>query len=149
MTNLRSNRFASCVGFQLAAVLLILSISLSAKAAGVKVIANASVAESSISSGDLKAVFLLDKDSLGGGHVQPVLSKGGATHEAFLKEYIGRSDSALQAFYRSLVFTGKGSMPKALGSDAEVVAYVAKTKGAIGYVSGDASAEGVKSLQVK
>ena len=149
MTNIRFFRFAGSMGFQLAAVLLILSSSLSVRAAGVKVIANSSVAGTSISSADLKAVFLLDKDSVGGGHVQPVLSKGGATHEAFLKEYIGRNDSALQAFYRSLVFTGKGSMPKALGSDAEVVAYVAKTKGAIGYVGSDASAEGVKSLQVK
>jgi len=149
MTNKRFFRSAGSMGFQLAAVLLILSSSLSARAAGVKVIANSSVAESAISSGDLKAVFLLDKDSLGGGHVQPVLSKGGPAHEAFLKDYIGRNDSALQAFYRSLVFTGKASMPKALGSDAEVVAYVAKTKGAIGYVSSDASTEGVKSLQVK
>jgi ABC-type phosphate transport system substrate-binding protein len=40
-------------------------------------------------------------------------------------------------------------MPKTVGSDAEMVAYVAKTKGAIGYVGGDASAEGVKTLQVK
>jgi ABC-type phosphate transport system substrate-binding protein len=77
------------------------------------------------------------------------LIKGGPAHEAFLKEYLGKSDTALQAFYRSLVFTGKASMPKILGSDAEVVAYVAKTKGAIGYVSPDASTAGVKTLQVK
>lgn len=120
-----------------------------ASAADVKVIANSSVGASSISAGDIKDVFLLDKDSLGGSHVEPVLTKGGATHEAFLKSYLGKNDSALQAFYRSLVFTGKASMPKILGSDAEVVAYVAKTKGAIGYVSSGANTEGVKTLQVK
>ena len=118
-------------------------------AADVKVIANNSVSSSSVSSGDLQAVFLLDKDSLGGNHVEPVLEKGGPAHEAFLKEYLGKSDSALQAFYRSLVFTGKGSMPKSVGSDAEVVAYVAKTKGAIGYVSSATAADGVKTLEVK
>ena len=94
-------------------------------------------------------MFLLDKDSLGGSHVDPVLIKGGPAHEAFIKEYLGKSDSALQAFYRSLVFTGKASMPKSLASDAEVVAYVAKTKGAIGYVSNGANTEGVKTLEVK
>jgi ABC-type phosphate transport system substrate-binding protein len=78
-----------------------------------------------------------------------VLAKSGAAHEAFLNEYLGKSDSALQTYYRSLVFTGKGSMPKALGSDAEVAAYVAKTKGAIGYVSAGSSSEGAKTLQVK
>jgi len=126
-----------------------LCVSWQAQAAGVKVIANPSLSASSISSGELKDVFLLDKDSLAGGHVEPVLVRGGAVHEAFLKAYLGKSDSALQAFYRSLVFTGKASMPKTLATDAEVVAYVVKTKGAIGYVSDAASTEGAKTLQVK
>jgi hypothetical protein len=120
-----------------------------AQAAGVKVIANPSVVANAISAGEIKDVFLLDRDSLGGSHVEPVLTKGGPAHEAFLKQYLGKSDAVLQAFYRSLVFTGKASMPKTLGSDAEVVAYVAKTKGAVGYVSGDANTAGVKTLQVK
>jgi hypothetical protein len=118
-------------------------------AADLKVIANPSVSASSISSADIQAVFLLDKDSVSGSHVEPVVSKGGSTHEAFLKAYMGKNDSALQAFYRSLVFTGKASMPKELASDAEIVAYVAKTKGAIGYVSEGASTDGVKVLDVK
>jgi hypothetical protein len=44
--------------------------------------------------------------------------------------------------------TGKVSMPKAFNSDAEVIAYVAKTRGAIGYVSASAGTEGVKVLDV-
>jgi ABC-type phosphate transport system substrate-binding protein len=121
----------------------------SIQAAGVKVIANSSVADATVSVDDLRSVFLQEKDSLGGSHVEAVMEKGGPTHEAFLKEYMDKSDSALQSYYRSLVFTGKGSMPKTVGSDAEMVAYVAKTKGAIGYIGGDAPAEGVKTLQVK
>ncbi|SPE32990.1 conserved exported hypothetical protein [Candidatus Sulfopaludibacter sp. SbA3] len=118
--------------------------------ADLKVIANSSVGASSVSVDDLKGVFLATKSSLSdGSHVEPVLEKGGATHEAFLKEYIGKTDTALQTYYRSLVFTGKASMPKQLASDAEVVAYVAKTKGAIAYVSAGASTEGVKTLDVK
>ena len=39
-------------------------------------------------------------------------------------------------------------MPKALGSDAEVVAYVARTRGAVGYVSSAANTEGVKALAI-
>jgi hypothetical protein len=133
----------------LAVAVLVLCVSWPTQAAGVKVIANPSVKADSISAGDVQAVFLLDKDSLGGSRVDPVLSKGGSAHEAFIKQYLGKNDTALQAFYRSLVFTGKASMPKILGSDAEVLAYVAKTKGAIGYVSPNASAAGVKVLTVK
>lgn len=121
-----------------------------APAADAKVIANESVKSSSISAGDLKGVFLATRMALGdGSHVEPVLQKGGATHEAFLKEFVGKTDAALTTYYRSLVFTGKASMPKTLGSDAEVAAYVAKTRGAIGYVSAGASAPGSKTIDVK
>jgi ABC-type phosphate transport system substrate-binding protein len=121
-----------------------------ASAADVKIIANESVGAASISADELKGVFLATKTSLSdGSHVVPVLEKGGPAHEAFLKDYLGKTDSALETYYRSLVFTGKASMPKTLGADAEVVAYVAKTKGAIGYVSADAATEGVKTLEMK
>lgn len=135
--------------FFFAVSVLALAAPFQAFAADVKVIANNSVSASSVSSGDLQAVFLLDKDSLGGSHVEPVLEKGGAAHENFLKAYLGKSDSALQAFYRGLVFTGKASMPKTVASDADVVAYVARTKGAIGYVSAGAATSGVKVLEVR
>lgn len=119
-------------------------------AADLKVIANLSVAASSVSADELKSVFLETKTSLSdGGRVEPVLGKGGPVHEAFVKEYLGKTDAALQTYYRSLVFTGKAAMPKMLGSDADVVAYVAKTKGAIGYVSAGAGTDGVKTLTVK
>jgi ABC-type phosphate transport system substrate-binding protein len=121
-----------------------------ASAADFKVVANPSVKASEISLDDLKSVFLGTRTSLpDGSQVEPVLAKGGATHEAFLKEYLGKSDSALSTYYRSLVFTGKGAMPKSLESDAEIAAYVARTKGAIGYVSAAATAPGTKTLDVK
>jgi ABC-type phosphate transport system substrate-binding protein len=122
----------------------------SARAADIKVIANPSVSAASVSTDELKGVFLATKTSLSdGSHVEPVVLRGGATHEAFLKEYIGKTDAALETYYRSLVFTGKASMPKALASDSDMVAYVAKTKGAIGYVSAAAATEGAKTLEIK
>ena len=47
------------------------------------------------------------------------------------------------------MFTGTAPMPKRFGSDAEVVAYVAKTKGAIGYVGAGAITAGVKTIGMK
>ena len=119
-------------------------------AADLKIIANPSVGASSVSADELKGVFLATKTSLSdGSHVEPVLEKDGPTHEAFLKEYNGKTDSAFETYYRSLVFTGKASMPKTTPSDADMVVYVAKTKGAIGYVSAGAATSGVKTLDVK
>ena len=119
-------------------------------AADIKIIANSSVGASAVSADELKGVFLATKSSLSdGSHVEPVLEKDGPAHEAFLKEYIGKTDSAFETYYRSLVFTGKASMPKTTPSDADMVAYVAKTKGAIGYVSAGAATACVKTLEVK
>ena len=118
--------------------------------ADLKIIANSGVAASTISAEELKGIFLATRTSLSdGSRVEPVLEKTGDTHRAFLKAYMGRTESALETYYRSLVFTGKGLMPKSFASDAEVVAYVAKTKGAIGYVSAGASTGGVKTLEVQ
>jgi hypothetical protein len=120
-----------------------------AQAGDIKIIANESVGATSISAEELKGVFLSTKTSLSdGSHVVPVLEKGGPVHEAFLTK-LGKSDSALETYYRSLVFTGKASMPKTLVADAEVIAYVAKTKGAVGYVAADAVTDGVKTLEMK
>ncbi len=129
---------------------LVLFAAAAMQASEIKLIANPSVGASSISSDEIKGVFLATKTSLSdGSHVEPVLEKGGPVHEAFVKEYLGKTDAALQTYYRSLVFTGKAAMPKVLASDAEVSAYVAKTKGAIGYVSAGAAGDGVKILEVK
>jgi TonB family protein len=120
-----------------------------ALASEVKLIANPSVRADTISAGELKKVFLEERITLGDGtHVEPVLEKDGPVHEAFLRECLGGTDEDLQNYYRALVFSGRGSMPKELGSDEEVVAYVAKTRGAIGYVGVRSDAPGVKTLVV-
>ena len=130
------------------AALLMLS-SLSMRADGVKIIINNNVQANQISVRELKNVYLREKSSLNDGtHVEPVLARGGAAHEAFLKLYLKQNNDELQRYYQSLVFSGKGSMPKALSSEAEVVTYVAKTRGAIGYVSTETNAPGVKTLAV-
>jgi ABC-type phosphate transport system substrate-binding protein len=119
-------------------------------ASDVVIVANPSVKASEVSAEELKLVFLGTKTSLGDGSaVEPVLAQAGAAHEAFLKTYVGKSDPALRNHFKSLVFTGKGSMPKTFNSDADIVAHVAKTKGAIGYLAAAPAAGGVKRLTVK
>jgi hypothetical protein len=118
-------------------------------AADVQVIANPGIAVAAISSDDVKQIFLGDKTTIGGAAVEPVLAQSGATHELFLKTFVGKSDQALRTHFKSLVFTGKGSMPKAFASDAEIVRYVAATRGAIGYVSSGAEMTGVKRIAIK
>jgi TonB family protein len=118
-------------------------------ASEVKVVANSSVKADSISPAELRRVFLEEKISLEDGtRVEPVLQKNGPVHAAFLQQYLAVSVDDLQNYYRTLLFTGKGSIPKAFASDEDVVAYVSRTRGAIGYVDSAASADAVKILVV-
>jgi ABC-type phosphate transport system substrate-binding protein len=132
--------------------LSVLALSGMALAAGeeIKIIANPSITVSAISADEIKRVFLGTKTTLeDGGHAEPVIKKGGATHEEFVKKYLCKTSVALETYYRSLVFTGKGAIPKSFASDAEVAAYVAKTKGAIGYVSVGTNTPGAKTVDVR
>jgi ABC-type phosphate transport system substrate-binding protein len=115
----------------------------------IRIIANPNVEASEVSRDDLNRIFLLTKTALPGApHLEPVQENAGTTRDLFLREYIGRTNSALMTYYRSLMFTGKASIPRSFGSDADVAAYVAKTKGAIGYVSADVNPTGVKTIKV-
>jgi hypothetical protein len=121
-----------------------------AKAQDVVVVVNNGVKAGGASNDDIRSVFTGEKSSLGdGSHVTPVTLKGGATHEAFLKEYVGKGDAAYRTGWRSLVFTGQGAMPKTLDSETALVDYIAATPGAIGYVGKDTPHDKVKTLAVK
>jgi hypothetical protein len=114
------------------------------------VIANSSVKSADVSKGDLRDVFTGAASSLkDGSHVTPILLKQGAAHDEFLSTYIGKSDTAFRASWRSLVFSGQATMPKSLDSEAAVVDYVVHNAGAIGYVGKATPHEGVKVLEVR
>jgi ABC-type phosphate transport system substrate-binding protein len=116
----------------------------------VMVIANASIAAGSISKTELRDVFTGASTSLkGGAQVIPVLLKDGPVEDDFLQRYVGKSDSAFRAGWRSLLFSGQGVMPRTLDSDSAVVDYVAQTPGAIGYIAKTAPHDGVKILVVR
>ena len=118
--------------------------------AQVVVIANPSVKATDISAADLRDVFTGASSTLkGGSQVVPVLLKQGAVHEGFLSLYVGKSDSAFRAYWRSLLFSGQGVMPQTLDSEAAMVDFVARTPGAIGYVGRSTTHEGVKVLTVR
>lgn len=121
-----------------------------ARGSDVRMIANPSIKAETISAAEIRSVFLEERNSLNDGtHVEPVLSKNGVAHTSFVERYLGVNENDLQTYYRALVFTGRGSMPKALASDADVIAYVARTRGAIGYVNEGTNTEGVKTLTIE
>lgn len=114
-----------------------------------KVIINSEVGVDAISAGDFESVLLGNKKKWDdGSKVYIAVLKEGDITETFLKTHTKKTPSQFKTYWKKLVFTGKGIEPKSLGSEEDMVAYVAKTKGAVGYVSADASMDGVKELTI-
>jgi len=135
------------LGHACAVLFAALSMAGAVRAEGLKVIAHPDVPVSEISAAELKSIFLLMKTSIKGSRVEPVID--GSSLRTFSFEYLGKTDQGLEIYYRSRVFAGTGSMPARFVSPADVVAHVARTRGAISYVSEDTPASGVKTLRVR
>jgi ABC-type phosphate transport system substrate-binding protein len=86
----------------------------------------------------------------GGETIRPVdLRPGAAARRVFTERVLKRTIGAVRSYWQQRIFSGRDVPPPELESDDEVVAFVAKYPGAIGYVSGAAKLKGVKELSVK
>jgi ABC-type phosphate transport system substrate-binding protein len=69
------------------------------------------------------------------------------TKDVMRSEGLGQL-SAIIAYWHQQIYAGTGVPPEVKNSDAEVLAYVAANRGAVGYVRARASLAGVKTLKV-
>ncbi len=112
-------------------------------------IVNPASAITSLSDDDLKDYYLGKKASWpDGSKVVVVVLDDGPSHDSLMKK-LGKSSSQFTTGWKKLVFTGKGAMPEQVKTEDQLVAFVAKTPGAIGYVDAAKAKEGVKAVQLK
>jgi ABC-type phosphate transport system substrate-binding protein len=113
------------------------------------VIVNGAASVAGLSEDELKDYYLGKKSSWpDGSKVVVVVLKDGASHEKLMGK-LGKSSSQFTTGWKKLVFTGKGAMPEQVGSEDELVAFVAKTPGSIGFVDAGKAKDGVKAVPVK
>jgi ABC-type phosphate transport system substrate-binding protein len=67
----------------------------------------------------------------------------------FSEEVVKRSVAAVRNYWQQVIFSGRDVPPPELGSDEEVVKYVLKYPGAIGYVAGGADVRDVKTIVIE
>ncbi|MGE0616667.1 MAG: hypothetical protein AB7P04_13615 [Bacteriovoracia bacterium] len=89
------------------------------------------------------------------GSIQPVdLRPDSPARRRFSQEVLRRSVNGVKSYWQQLIFSGRDVPPPELVSDAEVIRYVVKYPGSIGYVSGDSlaagsAANGIKMVSIK
>jgi ABC-type phosphate transport system substrate-binding protein len=82
--------------------------------------------------------------------IRPVDARADArVRRAFSDEILKRSVEAVKNYWQQMVFSGRGVPPPELDTDDDVVKYVLKYPGAVGYVSASANLAGAKTLDVR
>jgi hypothetical protein len=102
-----------------------------------------------ISAGELKALYGGRKRSLPDGERMEILVLADSPiHERFLADYLGSTPDQFSTYWERLVFIGQGKLPRSFASEKELLAYVAATPGAIGYIDAGTPHDGVKVLTI-
>jgi ABC-type phosphate transport system substrate-binding protein len=116
------------------------------------VIVHPSVAGASARRPDLAAVFLRQATKWGNGVAAVPVDQSGASavRRAFSDSVLGMPAAQVVQYWQKQMFAGNPLRPPAVkGSDEEVISFVAKTEGAVGYVSKAAAVPPeVKTLNV-
>ena len=144
-------RYLSLKAFHRLAVLLMLAcfVPIAAADDDLNFICNKNVAINTLSKFEVKNIFL-------GKHISWddnkeiifVVLNQKEPFKIFLKKIIHKSPSQYESYWRHMVFTGKGVFPKTFTSEAQLIDYVAKTDGAIGYLSSKTHTDKVKILVI-
>jgi ABC-type phosphate transport system substrate-binding protein len=131
-----------------ALVLALLGLAGQDATAATVIIANEDVSASVIAKRELQKIFLGRSTQFGGQKLVVVTLGKGSSHEAFTGDYLQMTPQQFTNHWRKIVFSGTGKEPRSFDSEAELAAFVARTPGAIGYVSTSVSKSGIKTLKV-
>lgn len=84
-----------------------------------------------------------------GSRIMLATLKEGAVNDSALTKYAGMNAEQFKSNWNRLVFTGKATEPKSFGSEKELVAYVASTENALGYVESSSLTDDVHVIKVE
>ena len=114
------------------------------------IIAHQDVPKNTVSAKELQEMFLGKRFQWSNNSaVHPATVKEAKLHEAFLERYIKKSPSQWITHWKRMVFTGNGTPPEQFVSEQELLEYVTKTSGAIGYIDAELATEDVIILGVQ
>ena len=130
--------------------LILLSAATLCRAQDVSFIANKETKVTSITADDAKNIMLGNKQKFDDGSLLKLaILTEGPVHEKVVRDYTQRSSDQFEKYWKKLVFSGKGIMPEQFKSDSEMIDFVSKTPGAIGYVAKASVTPAVVAIEVK
>jgi ABC-type phosphate transport system substrate-binding protein len=113
------------------------------------IIGNKKLPVDTLTISDIRDIFQRKKTVWDNGEkIVIALLEGGRTHEAFIRYYIHKTPAQYHRYWKKQVFSGRGVPPITFRSEKSLMAHVALTNGAIGYISSKFKPTGVKVIQI-
>lgn len=139
------------------AILSVLALALAAlpvtaQEGGFQVVVSSSNPSSSIAKAQVGRLFLKKTTKWDHGlKVMPIDQAADRTvRRAFSRQIHGKEVGSVKSYWQKLIFSGRGTPPPEAGSDREVLDFVRRNSGAVGYVSsGTSLGSGIKALRVQ
>jgi len=114
------------------------------------VICHKSVPDSGLSKKEVEDIFFGKKTRWSDDQkISFVILKSGEAHVSFLSRYVDKTESQFTMYWKKMVFTGEGRLPKAFDTPEDLLRYVSETSGAVGYVPSNAASDRVKTLSIR
>ena len=120
-------------------------------APGYRIIVHPSNSASSLDRRFVEDVFLKKITRWPDGQVvRPVdLEASSGVRRRFTEEVLRRPMAAVRAYWQQRIFSGRDVPPPELAKDEEIIRYVMKYPGAIGYVSAEAALDGLRVIATR
>lgn len=121
-----------------------------AQSAGFIVIANNSVAETSLSKKELQSIYLGEKIKWENKkYIKISVFEDASIFKEFLQSIVGKTPSQFDQHWIRMVTTGKASMPPTFTESKQVIEFVAGHPNSIGFVPAGNVGDSVKTIAIK
>lgn len=117
--------------------------------AEIAIIANKASPLIDVQASDVERVYLGKTKNISGTDVTPINQvKNTSLSDTFNKTVLNKSSNQVKAYWSKLIFTGKGTAPKELDNDIEVIKAVRDDVNAIGYIDSNAIDNTIKVILI-
>ncbi|MGE0087655.1 MAG: hypothetical protein AB7S75_24860 [Desulfococcaceae bacterium] len=115
--------------------LMMITVFSSLSYAEILIVDNKDVPETDLSQQEIQEIFLGKRVQWSDNSRIRFVTVGDAEiHGMFLKQYVRLSEADWKIYWKRMVFTGRGLPPETIATEAELINFVSKNKGAIGYI---------------
>ncbi|MBF0225453.1 MAG: substrate-binding domain-containing protein [Desulfobacterales bacterium] len=123
-------------------IFLVFLVFLDCAYAEVIIICNKDVPANSLTFSEISKIFHCEKLFWNNGKPAiVVIQKDKDIHKDFTKIYLKKTSFQYMNYFKKLIFTGKGQPPRSFAKEDELIDFVAKTSGCIGYISSESYEE--------